>query len=641
MKRMFPRLLLLFCVCVFLAPTQVFADYTLGADGTWASAGSASSTTVLANAESGGNVALVGHTLTVTNDGTSNDCSGLDAFNIGAITDAGLGSVSILGTQADVNNLTVNIASATVGSDFNVANTDGVTANGVTTTISGALSAGTLEVTNGQMTIGSNNTTLIVEGNLNTTGLVTITGGSLSGANAQLSLAGSTISTGGIRLSAPAPNEGFGILTIGSNTSAQTVSGTIDSSAPQDYGTVYIGVDSNLAATDNDITMQSNIGSIHQIGQMWVDGTGTNTFNGTVNAQFLNVKTNATFDQNVTASQLDFVGDGTVSLADGVMVNGDILNDTALSGAANLGTLVFQGTSGLTGNVGNPGSELKAISLTGSDLTDTVTGGVATHNINLGNNTLHINGTYEQSANGIISTTINSSSAYGNIVATGNASIPSSAKINVTVSGTLPDTATVFKIVDDDGSAGINVPGSLSITGSSRIFRAQLLSGDLILYLEAPGGFTIETSPTAQGAATVLDDITENASGDMGHVIDELTGLSASEVNSAINSMLPLTGYNMQAATQMMDDFVDTQMAHLDSPMNSAITSLTGMAAGDMPMDTTSWAQAFGTSAHQSARGTSLGYNLADAGGMVGIEKLFSEAFRMGLAAGDAYSWVN
>jgi uncharacterized protein with beta-barrel porin domain len=107
--------------------------------------------------------------------------------------------------------------------------------------------------------------------------------------------------------------------------------------------------------------------------------------------------------------------------------------------------------------------------------------------------------------------------------------------------------------------------------------------------------------------------------------------------------MLPLTGFNLQAPTQMTDDFVGTQLTHLNESPNLAQAQgadQTGMAAGDQPSNLTAWSQAFGTQAHQDPRGTSNGYNLSDAGGTVGIEDALSDSYRMGIAVGDAYSWV-
>ena len=577
----------------------------------------------------------------MTNDGVSNDGSGFDTFNIGAITDGASGSVSIAGTQIDGNNLTVNISSATVGSDFYVANSDGTSANGVTVTVNGNLSAATVEVVNNQLTTATNNVNLIVTGNLNTSGLVTVTGGSTNAADGILTLEGSTISTGGFSLGSTGPGDnGVGILQIGGS-SAQTVTGAINSSAAANYGTLQIG-ENNNGATSNNITVQSNIGNVNPIGNVIIEGTGTNTFNGTVASDFISIVSKAVFNNNVAATgQIDFWADGTMTVANGVNVSGAILDDKAVSGAANLGTLILEGTSTLTGNVGASGSELKQVTLSGSNITDSVTGSVATQNINLGTNTLSVNGAYEQSANGTIATTISSSSIYGKITATGAATVPTSTKVAVTVTGTLPNTTAIFNLINDNGSAGLNVPGSVSVTGSSRIFRAMLSSGDLILYLEAPGGLTAETlTANGQRAATALDNITGSASGDMGNVINELIGFTQPQVNAAVNTMLPLTGINMQAATQMMDDFVNTQMTHLDGPTNSQTTIVTGVPFDEQPMDTAAWAQTSGTSAHQSPRGTTNGYNLTDAGGVVGIEKGFTDALRMGLAAGDAYSWV-
>jgi uncharacterized protein with beta-barrel porin domain len=635
-------LFLIFFTCIIFMPVSAFAaTQTMAANGTWASAAGENSSN-LANASAGDNVDLAGYNLTVTNNGIANDGSGLNAFNIGTISSSAVnGQISIQGTtNADLN---VTMASVTGGSNItnlSLQNSDGAAFND-TATVTGAFSAASVNVNNNQATSIDTTTQLNVEGNFTTTGTVTLTGGSAESADAVLSLGGSTISTGGVILADGPGAVGYGMLWIGGSVD-QTVTGQINGSAAEN-GYLDLGIDSNGNPTSNNITMESNIGSGQSIGIMNVDGSGTVTFNGTVNSDLIQMAagSNAVFNHNVTAVELDFNGGGTMTLANGA----DLTAQINIGAIADLGTFIIQGTSTLTGDVGEPSAPLNQISLTGSGATVTAntTNGVVTNNISLGTNKLNITGTYTQLAGGVLATTINGANSYGRITATGNAAVPNTTTLDVAITGPLPSTATTFNIVDGNGSPGVDVPGTVSVTGSNRTFTAMISSGDLVLDLAA-GGFTSSaTNSNGQAAATVLDKIAATATGDMANVITALDNLSPGAVNAAINSMLPLIGLNQQASTQVMDDFVGTQMSHLNNAAEadkSQGVDLTGMAAGDQPGTITAWSQAFGTTAHQSPEGTSNGYDLEDAGGALGIEDALSDSYRMGIALGDSYSWI-
>jgi len=628
--------------CMVLTPVSGWAaNLTMAANSIWANSAGENSSNI-ANASAGDNVDLAGYQLSVTNNGIADDGSGSNAFNIGTISSSlANGQVSITGDAGNAVNVTIASVTGSNVSDFTLQDTSGGTVNS-TATVTGPLSAAAVNVSNEQST-ATTTVQLNVGGNLNSSGDVLVSGGTGASADAVLSLGGSTnISAGGFSLADGVGGIGIGILEVG-GTSTQTVTGLIDGTALQ-YGTLDLGINSAGNPTSNNIAMQSNIGSLEQIGIMNVVGTGTVTFNGTVDSDIIYMSTgsNAIFNKDVTAGELDFFGDGTVTLAGGVDV-ATTVGITSFFGSE--GTLIFQGANTVTGSVGQV-EPLKQISLTGSASSVTVSQNVYTNNLSLGNNTLNIGGNYTQNASGVLATAISSGTTYGRIIATGNAALPGTTTLDVSITGPLPTAATSFDIVEDNGTAGVNVPGTVSVTGSSRAFTALVSSGDLLLDFSAATFASSATTSNGKAAAAVLDKISGTATGDMGNIITILGTLTSAQVNSSVNSMLPVTGFEQQATTQVMDDFVGTQMAHLNAPSGSSTAPQTegfgptGMSAGDQPGTITAWAQAFGTTAHQSAQGTNNGYDLEDAGGAVGIEDALTDTYRMGIAAGDAYSWV-
>lgn len=338
--------------------------------------------------------------------------------------------------------------------------------------------------------------------------------------------------------------------------------------------------------------------------------------------------------------------DPTIILADGKWINagGGITTTTADQGTLRLLGSYSPTLNTITGNIG-VGGALKKIDLAGTGATVNIAGNVLTNQLSLGNNTMHITGNYAQDANGTFSTTINSSSDYGRLVSTGAVTLPASTIVQVNVTGALPNAATSIDLINGVDLSGVSLPSTLAVTGTTRTATLRLSSSDL--YLDFVAGFIPYaprvTSGNTVGAAGSLDGLGLSATGDMGNVITTLNGLSSDGVNSAVNTMLPVIGFNPQVPMQLTDSFVGTQMAHLGDVMQLAKADHgieTGMSAGDQPNPWTVWIQAFGNSAHQSARGASNGYNLSNGGGVIGVEKELSDRFRTGIAVGNAESWV-
>lgn len=456
----------------------------------------------------------------------------------------------------------------------------------------------------------------------------------------------------------------------------------------------YLNIAGNLTATGGltaqlahhgvliaslDSIVAGQIGTLtHPLMIVSGSNSGTDIFQDDIYADELDIlagitRLNGNYTGNDNGIGAVFYDNGILQIADGKNIEAPVVNRTT----DGTGTLTFLGASDISwGDVGADGGGLGAVNIgdgtTGGVVTlgndiyaaltsinnfatlslsgDHLVGGnvtvAGTGALALGTHVLNVTGNFTVLANGTISTTINSAADYGRITATGNAAIPASATLNVDVAGTLPSRAAAFRIIDGDGTAGINIPGTLSITGSSRTFSLILDAGDLVLSLEALNVPYAPSTTTGNGqaAATVLEGISATATGDMGNVITTLNDLPPPQIDSAIQTMLPDTsGFNPQVPVQLLEQFVGVLMDHLGSEAEEGMgngTPPTGMSSGDEPDPYVTWCKVFGSSAHQYPRGTSQGYNLSNGGAAIGIEKEFSDTFRGGLAAGDAQSWV-
>ncbi|MBF0478009.1 MAG: autotransporter domain-containing protein [Candidatus Omnitrophica bacterium] len=265
-------------------------------------------------------------------------------------------------------------------------------------------------------------------------------------------------------------------------------------------------------------------------------------------------------------------------------------------------------------------------------------------NIDVSNYTATVNGIYTQGSGSALKLAANSATDYGKIQTTNAAVVDSGSIVNVTVGGYIPNNA-VMKIIDT-GSLGIgSVPGTVTSSNARVRFLPSTSNNNLILTASrtATGYASLATTPDSNAAGTVLDNIT-NPSTDMTTILNTLDGLTNSQTANVLNTMVPYSsGFDLQVPVTQMEQFVGAQMDHLGGVLAMAFEDAlpeTGMSAGDQPSSYSTWFKAFGTAAHQDPRGTSQGYNVSNGGGAIGIEKSFSDNFKVGLAAGNSESWV-
>lgn len=372
------------------------ADLTLGANGTWASAGGANSTptTDVTNAAAGDNVDITtgAVTLTVTNGGPT-DGTGANAFVLGAVTDSGAGVGAIDITAGAAADLTATIGSAVIDGAFSLTGADATDAD-LTVGVTGALTTGTtLTVLSdgdtqqnasaltvgGALTVGTttavtagafagSTATLNADGNTSFTGAVTLTGGADAGANAELTLSGaSNTFTGGLNLATAAKS----ILTV-DGAVAQTVTGVISGAG-------------DINVTNTHASGVTFAGDSTHTGNLTVNNDGNNqsvTFTGdSASAIALGDNSGAdTITANFTGETLAISGGITGGASETVNVNFAGGSTITLSGAATSGvdTAAISGNTTVTTNQNFGATNITVAS--GSTLAttaNTVTGAIA------------------------------------------------------------------------------------------------------------------------------------------------------------------------------------------------------------------------------------------------------------------------
>lgn len=163
-------------------------------------------------------------------------------------------------------------------------------------------------------------------------------------------------------------------------------------------------------------------------------------------------------------------------------------------------------------------------------------------------------------------------------------------------------------------------------------------SGKLILTANrsATGFSSNGTDSNAKALGYVLDNVT-NPTSDMTTVLNTLEGLSAANVDTALQTLEPSVDAGVIGASNLAaGQFIQTIISRFGVDRGPS-----GVATGDPNIKTKDiWAKGFGTYAKQDKRKGIEGYRADVIGAAVGVDFVATEKATLGISAGYAYSKI-
>jgi autotransporter-associated beta strand protein len=447
----------------------------------------------------------------------------------------------------------------------------------------------------------------------------------------------------------------------------------------------------NTAATYDGVI--SGTGGLTKVGINTQTLTGANTYTGatTVNAGTLKAgvittafgNNSAVTMANVAEAILDITGfDNTIgSLTGGGANGGDVtLGAATLTvGGDNTSPAAYAGViSGLGGGITKDGTGTLtfggshhaytgATAITAGTLAiggATTIGGAITHGagtLDLGAATLTLDGgaggTYTQTANTTLKTTIQSAAVAGNIQSATGAMITlgeAGSVLAITVDvphNTGIAVGTTWIILNSGAGAGVVVPNSVTSSNPRVSFSAQAIDGNRDLQITATAWDTVDvfataaTNDNARAAGAALDTIAD-PTGDMETVLRALYPLSDPNIARALDTMVPEVDAGViNTTTTVLNNFVGVSLDRTEEVLRLACSSvygaMTGMSAGDATKMGGSWAKGYGSYLTQGMRNGIAGYDAWNAGTALGMDYLVLDTVTVGLSGGYAYGNVD
>jgi outer membrane autotransporter protein len=388
--------------------------------------------------------------------------------------------------------------------------------------------------------------------------------------------------------------------------------------------------------------------------QTLVTGTGSINFNS----------------GSANTSAVIFQADGTLSLAPNTSLTGAV---TTTAGAQT-GTLVLGGGSSLTGAVGGAVG-LKAINVVGGSATTgvsaSITGATNAFTFNLGPNTLNNTGAVtfaNAGTGGVINTTLNSTSVFGNIKAPGfQANFGPTTTVNVAVTpGAFIPVGSLFNIVQ---ASAQNVSTVVTVSDPSNPlfkFSAVPASGTLAGLLTIQVTAIPLLAPVAPPAGVALPP----ASAIAGPVVTALLGTPLTpDLITVLGAISALTtpGAVVNAVAQLAPSsadlaaplvtfqntrlFQDLYSSRLDDVLCGEVNQRdrmdgdTSTCRGNDPHSGW-WLKGFGQFGGQGTQGAYPGYDSQVFGTMVGLDAPIGDAplgqdTRVGLGIGYAHTSID
>ncbi len=345
-----------------------------------------------------------------------------------------------------------------------------------------------------------------------------------------------------------------------------------------------------------------------------VTGTGTIAFNG-------NFTGNVNYNNGAT---------GLVTLATSKTITGNVAAATAGEGTLTLGS-----GSTVTGNVG--ATRLGTLNATAGNAT--ITGTVGATNVNLSGNTLTEGGNLTLPASATVSLTANSGTSYGNMAITGSVTNNAATTFAVTVSGYVPNGATL-NVLNASAGAPTTVTTAPTSTSPNVSFATSVSGNDVILTATRAN-----TGTTGNNSAvgTTINSI-GTPSGDMSVVLGALDSLtSTSSINSALDQLDPSSnnGTTTQASFNVTNETVGVLTNHIGEANAAPSGPGSGVSTGDFWTDNGIWVKGFGNSTEQDNHKGVTGYDADMWGVMGGMDGKVAENLRLGFAGGYAATSVD
>lgn len=565
--------------------------------------------------------------------------------NTGALTFAGnstvTGNLGVGGTVLNAINL--NGAGSTVS----------LTGDAFATTMNfggnGTLSMADGSDFTGALTTTTNNTGTITNlGSSVYTGNVGVAGTALTAFNAN-GASGKTTSVSGNLAATNIGIGGAGTLSVGGNVTGATAF-TADGTMSLADGSNHTGAITTNANNQGTLTLAGSTTVSSTIGSSTSLDLKTINLNGGAG------KT-ATFQGNVFANSINFGGNGTMNLADGVNLTGATTTTTA-----NTGALVAAGTSTITGALGVTGTRLASVTLSGG-ATKTVTfaGDVFTQsfvnsaNTNVTATTLgtSINVTNALTAGNTgtgtynFGVTSNSSNNTKFVMGAGVGAAFTNATFNIVT--TSPSTIfnnSQWTIVDGNATSVLPTAAVTDNTGLGS-FAVSLANSSQDIVLTYTRATTYAGQAATDGAnqnmvnvATALDQIGFSTDTNLNTFRTNLDAAgTAGARNSILESALPQadgSNHEILYASNLMFDQIEGRMNTVRMG-----TDKVGKPSGDAIQNRGVWVQGFGNTATQDNRQGIAGYDSDTMGVAVGADKEVRPGMRLGISASYASTDVD
>lgn len=393
-----------------------------------------------------------------------------------------------------------------------------------------------------------------------------------------------------------------------------------------DANTATLNVDANF-------TGAVSVGAVVDLSNNTLDVNFSGTTSSTGN---INLGTTGT-------TRIDITG-GTTSLGGGTWTADTVTVDNTATLSVTSATAAISAVT----TVSNGGTLTAGASFTNTGAL--TVGAGASGTLNLGSNTVTVGGAnaFTMNAGATLGTTISSSTAAGQVVATGAApTVNAATTLSITVTATdYIASGTQFTIIDV-GAAGINAPNTVTDDSNVLSFAASVSNNDLIITATRTTTYSssVQSGSSASGAATTLTSISNSgATGDMATVLSALDNLSGPSQSKAIQSTTPeVSGGGVTSSFTAQGQTFGTVSARLgDVRAGLDNENMTGFATGNEAKGIGMWLRGFGSHTDQQKRQGVDGYRANTWGIATGADKqFFGDRLIVGLAYSYAGSDIN